>query len=84
MMENEIINNPKEKKPRKFNPQDLIGEDGRLLKLLYSNDETAFLLAQGEKTICRWIKRELLKTSKSSRHVLVTADSIRRFLITTV
>ena len=69
--------------PRRFEPQDLI-DDGTLLKLLYTIAETAFLLNQSDKTIRRFIERGLLKTSKATRHILITRESILAFLKTTV
>ena len=68
---------------RQFNPNDLI-DDGKLIKLLYSIAETAFLLDASEKTIRRFIERNLLLTSKGQRHVKVTRDSIMAFMKATV
>ena len=70
-------------KPRRFDPNDLIA-DGKLLKLLYTIAETAFLFSQSEKTIRRFVERGLLQTSKATRHVLITRESILTFLKTTV
>jgi excisionase family DNA binding protein len=69
--------------PRRFEPQDLIA-DGKLLKLLYTIAETAFLFSVHEKTIRRFVERGLLQTSKATRHVLITRESILTFLKTTV
>jgi excisionase family DNA binding protein len=69
--------------PRQFEPKDLI-DDGKLLKLLYTIPQTAFLLSQSEKTIRRLLERGLLKASKATRHILITRDSILTFLKTTV
>jgi excisionase family DNA binding protein len=73
-----------EVKPRRFDPRDLMDEDGNLLKLLYTIAETAFLLSVHEKTIRRFIERGLLQTSKATRHILITRDSILTFLKATV
>jgi hypothetical protein len=67
-----------------FDPRHLIDENGKLLKLLYTLQETAFLMSQSEKTIRRWIERGLLQTSPASRHKLVTRKSIEAFLKVTV
>jgi excisionase family DNA binding protein len=69
--------------PRHFEPQDLM-DDGKLLKLLYTIAETAFLLSQSDKTIRRLLERGLLRASKATRHILITRESILAFLKTTV
>jgi excisionase family DNA binding protein len=79
--ENEVTS--KISAPRRFEPQDLIA-DGKLLKLLYTIAETAFLLGQSEKTIRRFIERRLLATSKATRHIRITRESILTFLKATV
>lgn len=77
----------KRNRSKSFDPKNLIDENGKLMKLLYTLKETAFLLSQSVKTIRRWIDpqdRNLLETSKASRHKLVTRDSIEKFLKTSV
>jgi len=69
--------------PRRFDPQDLIA-DGKLLKLLYTIAETAFLLSVSEKTVRRFLERSLLETSKAIRDKRITRDSILTFLKATV
>ena len=76
--------NSSEIKPRRFDPRDLMDENGKLLKLLYTIAETAFLLGQSEKTIRRFIERKLLTPSLATRHKLITRDSILTFLKSTV
>ena len=84
----EIILTPRTKdnspaSPRRFDPKDLI-DDGKLMKLLYTIAETAFLLSVHEKTIRRFVERGLLQTSKATRHILITRESILTFLKATV
>ena len=69
---------------RRFNPQDLMDGDGKLLKLLYTIAETAFLLGTSEKSIRRFLARGLLETSKATRHKAITRLSILAFLKATV
>ena len=71
-------------KPRRFDPKDLMDENGKLLKLAYTTYETAFLLACSDKTVRRLLKRGLLKTSKATRHKQITRESILAFLKATV
>lgn len=69
--------------PRRFEPQDLI-DDGKLLKLLYTIPETAYLLAVSDKTVRRFLERGLLETSKAIRDKRITRDSIMTFVKTTI
>lgn len=69
--------------PRRFDPHDLIA-DGKLLKLLYTLAETAFLLSVSEKTVRRFLERRLLETSKAIRDKRITRESILTFLKATV
>lgn len=78
------VNEETKIKLRQFDPKELMDERGNLLKLLYSVAETAFLLNCHEKTIRRFIERTLLKTSKATRHVQITRQSILTFMDSTV
>ena len=69
---------------RRFEPRDLMDENGRLLKLLYTIAETAFLLGTSDKTIRRYIERKLLEKSKAMRDIRITRESILTFLKATV
>jgi hypothetical protein len=69
--------------PRRFDPKDLI-EDGKLMKLFYTIPETMYLLAVSDKTVRRFLKRGLLKTSKAIRDKRIPRESILTFLKVTV
>jgi hypothetical protein len=71
--------NISETKPRRFDPRDLMDENGRLLKLLYTTKEAAYILGVDEKSIYRLIKRGLLKTNPAFRIMLILRASLEAF-----
>jgi hypothetical protein len=65
--------------PRRFEPRDLMDENGRLLKLLYTTKEAAYILGVDEKSIYRLINRDLLKTNPAFRIMLIHRASLEAF-----
>ena len=52
-------------------------------RLAFSVKETAEILGVSEKTIRRLVSRDLLRSSKALRHLLIPKKEIERFLDTT-
>lgn len=71
-------------KPRtkmRTNPTESL--EGNQVRLAYTSQEAAQMLAVTPKTIYRLVDRGLLKSSKALRHLRITRQSLEQFMVET-
>jgi hypothetical protein len=69
--------------PARLDAVEVAKDTGLLPKLLYSIEETAYILSVSTKTVRRFLQRGLLKSSYAIRTKLITRESILTFIKTT-